>query len=196
MSYEHILYQVEGPIATLTLNRPERLNALTPLMREEIYEAIAQAEESNDVRAVIITGAGKGFCSGGDVKAMQENIKNRQGNPLDERITPMRDKVVLAMRETSKPLIAAINGAAAGGGLGLAGTGVRGPVAALRALPGLGARWGVDVNHQFSKCSSFGSSDNNYRPGAPVVGCDAVGLAPVVVRRSLRLPPQISERHC
>ena len=120
MSYEHILYQVEGAVATLTLNRPERLNAITPLMREEIYQAIAESEESNDVRAVIITGAGKGFCSGGDVKAMQENIKNRQGNPLEERITPMRDKVVLAMRETSKPLIAAINGAAAGGGLGLA----------------------------------------------------------------------------
>ncbi len=120
MSYEHILFEVADAVATVTLNRPERLNALTPTMREELHLALTRCDEDDAIRAVIVTGAGRGFCSGGDVKAMHAANQDKQRNPVDERIAPMRDKVLLAMEACRKPVIAAINGAAAGGGLGLA----------------------------------------------------------------------------
>ena len=120
MSYEHILYAVDDGVATITLNRPERLNALTPTMRRELLEAALASEEDPEVRAVIVTGAGRGFCSGGDVKAMQEANEKRQSNPLEERMAPIRDRVLLAIHQSSKPYIAAVNGPAAGAGFSIA----------------------------------------------------------------------------
>jgi 2-(1,2-epoxy-1,2-dihydrophenyl)acetyl-CoA isomerase len=120
MAYEDILYNVAEHVATITLNRPERLNALTPAMRQGLLDAIHASDDDNDVRVLVITGAGRGFCSGGDVKAMQEAIESRTANPLEDKIAPLRDKVLLAMQDCAKPIIAAINGAAAGGGMGLA----------------------------------------------------------------------------
>ncbi|MGB1424200.1 MAG: enoyl-CoA hydratase/isomerase family protein [Pseudomonadales bacterium] len=120
MNLEHIIYEQNEAVVTITLNRPETLNALTPAMREGLYEAIMQADGDNSVRAIVITGAGRGFCSGGDVKAMNAANQNKQKNPVEEKIAPIRDRAVLAMRDATKPVIAAVNGAAAGAGMNIA----------------------------------------------------------------------------
>lgn len=120
MDFEHLIYSVDNLVATITLNRPETLNALTPAMRKSFASALELAENDDKVHAVIITGTGKGFCSGGDVKAMNEARKSGKAGVLDDKVDPIRDKIVLAMRESTKPIIAAINGAAAGAGMNIA----------------------------------------------------------------------------
>jgi 2-(1,2-epoxy-1,2-dihydrophenyl)acetyl-CoA isomerase len=120
MDYKCLIYEVSDHIATLTLNRPERLNALGDTLRDDLYEAVIRASEDADVRVVIVTGAGRGFCSGGDVKAMNEANEAGRRSALMDKIAPSRDKTVLAMRDSPKPIIAAVNGAAAGAGMNLA----------------------------------------------------------------------------
>lgn len=120
MSYKCLLYGVEDGIATLTLNRPERLNALGDTLRFDIYDAVTRGAADPGVRVLVITGAGRGFCSGGDVKAMSERGQAGAETAPDERISPIRDRTVIAMRDCVKPIIAAVNGAAAGAGMSLA----------------------------------------------------------------------------
>ena len=120
MDYEDLLYEIREDIAVITLNRPERLNALTPAMREGILQAILAADSDPEVRVIVLTGAGRGFCSGGDVKAMHEARSSGAVNILEDKISPVRDKAVMAMRNAKKPLIAAINGPAAGAGMNIA----------------------------------------------------------------------------
>src|SRR5579863_7815487 len=67
MSYEAILYETRGPVAIITLNRPERLNAIGAAVREEVHAAVEAAHRDDAIRAAILTGAGKGFCSGADL---------------------------------------------------------------------------------------------------------------------------------
>src|SRR3989442_261096 len=98
------------------MNRPERLNALGDTLREDLHDAMFRAIEDPEVRAIILTGAGKGFCGGGDVKAMHEAREEGRQRALIDKIAPLRDRVVLAMRDAPKPIIAAVNGAAAGAG--------------------------------------------------------------------------------
>ena len=110
MSYETILTSVADDVLTITMNRPERLNAWTPKMGAEMARAIRDANEDPDIIAIVVTGAGRGFCAGADMEAVfQAQI---DGEASDE--TP-GDWVTL-MRE-SKPIIAAINGPAIGVGL-------------------------------------------------------------------------------
>jgi enoyl-CoA hydratase/carnithine racemase len=120
MSYKCLLYDVQDGIATLTLNRPERLNALGDTLRDDLYDAMMRTSNDPDVRAIILTGAGRGFCSGGDVKAMHEAKEQGRTRPLLDKVAPLRDKVVLAMRDAPQPIIAAVNGPAAGAGMNLA----------------------------------------------------------------------------
>jgi enoyl-CoA hydratase/carnithine racemase len=120
MDYECLLYETKDGVATLTLNRPERLNALGGTLREDLSAGLTRAIEDPEVRAIVITGAGKGFCAGGDVKAMQDANAAGRTRPLMERVAPSRDRTVLLMRDSPKPLIAAVNGAAAGAGMNLA----------------------------------------------------------------------------
>ena len=120
MTYKCLLYGVHDAVATLTLNRPERLNALGDTLREDLYDAVVRASDDPGVRVIVVTGAGKGFCAGGDVKAMHEAKEQRRDRPLLERVAPLRDRVILAMRDAPKPIIAAVNGAAAGAGMNLA----------------------------------------------------------------------------
>ncbi len=120
MSYECLIYETKDRVAMLTLNRPERLNALGGTLREDFYAGLSQAIDAPEVRVIVVTGAGKGFCAGGDVKAMAEAKAERRERPLMERVAPSRDRTVLLMRDSPKPLIAAVNGAAAGAGMNLA----------------------------------------------------------------------------
>ena len=120
MTYECLLYEVKDGIATLTLNRPERLNALGGTLRQDLHDAVTRAGADPEVRVMVLTGAGKGFCSGGDVKAMGEAKAGQRERPLLEKIAPGRDRTLLAMREAPQPIIAAVNGAAAGAGMNLA----------------------------------------------------------------------------
>src|SRR5712692_3139089 len=120
MTYKCLIYDVRDNIATLTLNRPERLNALGDTLRDDLQDALTRASEDPEIRAIVITGAGKGFCSGGDVKAMHEAREEKRSRPLLDKVAPGRDRTVLAMRDAPKPVIAAINGAAAGAGMNLA----------------------------------------------------------------------------
>ena len=117
-SYETILLDVRDGIATLTLNRPERLNAYVPQMGEEIVDAFAKLRDDDAVRVVILTGAGKGFCSGVDLealKAQQSGGSTGPGPKLGEeaflRTFPPE------LLEYPKPVIAALNGAAVGVGI-------------------------------------------------------------------------------
>ena len=72
MTYKCLLYEVKDGVAVLTMNRPERLNALGDTLREDLQDAVTRAADDPEVRVLILTGAGRGFCSGGDVKAMNE----------------------------------------------------------------------------------------------------------------------------
>jgi 2-(1,2-epoxy-1,2-dihydrophenyl)acetyl-CoA isomerase len=120
MTYQCLLYEVQDRIATLTLNRPERLNALSDALREDLFDAVTKSASDPNVGVLVVTGAGRGFCSGGDVKSMSE--RDQVGHPptTSERLAPMRDRIILAMRDCPKPVIAAVNGAAAGAGMNLA----------------------------------------------------------------------------
>ena len=120
MTYECLLYEVKDGVATLTLNRPERLNALGGSLRDDLHDAITRSAADSDVRVMVITGAGKGFCAGGDVKAMNEAKEGKRERPLIEKVAPGRDRTLLAMRDAPQPIIAAVNGAAAGAGMNLA----------------------------------------------------------------------------
>ena len=121
MSEEILLTDVTDHILTLTLNRPERLNALGEDMRQRLWDQLIRAEHDDDIRVVVLTGAGRGFCSGGDVKEMNERLKSgKTKRRWDELLNPVRDDVVIKMRNLPKPIIAAVNGVAAGAGFNLA----------------------------------------------------------------------------
>jgi enoyl-CoA hydratase/carnithine racemase len=118
--YKCLLYEHHDGIATLTLNRPDRLNALGDTLRDDLQDAVMRASEDALVRVIVVTGAGKGFCAGGDVKAMHEGRERGAPRALVERVAPGRDRTVLALRDAPKPVLAAVNGAAAGAGMNLA----------------------------------------------------------------------------
>jgi enoyl-CoA hydratase/carnithine racemase len=118
MSYNTILYEVEDSILTITLNRPEALNAFNTEMKTELIDACDRADADDDVKAVIVTGAGRGFCAGADLSS--------GGNTFDADTRVDRNsgvnadgggELTLRLYELNKPIIAAINGAAVGVGV-------------------------------------------------------------------------------
>ena len=113
VDYQDILVDVSDEICTITLNRPHRLNAWTAGMSADMYEAISSANDDPDVGAIIVTGAGRGFCAGADIK---DNFKARLEHSEDE--TPQRTQRGdwIDLVRSSKPLIAAVNGACVGVG--------------------------------------------------------------------------------
>ena len=115
-----VLVEKVNRVARITLNRPESLNALRVEMARELLGALQSAALDNDVRVVVMTGAGRAFCSGGDITFMQE-VVSRGGAWSDFRalVDSGRD-IALAIHHMDKPVLAAVNGAAAGGGMSLA----------------------------------------------------------------------------
>jgi 2-(1,2-epoxy-1,2-dihydrophenyl)acetyl-CoA isomerase len=129
MSYEAILYETRGPVAIITLNKPERLNAIGGAVREEVHAAVEAAHQDDAVRAAIITGAGRGFCSGADLSGAATRAAGggggggipsptTQGERMDEMGWVGRWAKRFA--HFDKPLIAAVNGVAAGAGMSMA----------------------------------------------------------------------------
>ena len=117
--YENINVTVESCIATITLNRPEKLNAFIGHMRRDLAEALEHAASDRAVRVVVITGAGRGFCAGADVAYMAELMER---NAVDEfaRLLGAGRRVITAIRQMTKPVVASINGPAHGAGFNLA----------------------------------------------------------------------------
>jgi 2-(1,2-epoxy-1,2-dihydrophenyl)acetyl-CoA isomerase len=113
-----LLYEVKDRIATLTLNRPDKMNAFTGPMIERWAWALQEAQRDPDVNVVVVTGAGKAFCSGGDVARMGEG----EPTPLDHKnmLWEHIHRVPKALEEMDKPVIAMVNGAAVGAGMGMA----------------------------------------------------------------------------
>lgn len=119
MPYEHILLAESDGIMTIILNRPEKLNSFIGHMRRDLAEALEHAGSERNVRVVIITGAGRGFCTGGDVAFMAE-LMERHDSEEFARILGAGRRVIMAIRQMTKPVIAAVNGVAAGAGCNLA----------------------------------------------------------------------------
>jgi 2-(1,2-epoxy-1,2-dihydrophenyl)acetyl-CoA isomerase len=113
-----LLEAMEDGIAWLTLNRPDRLNAFSPAMLLAFGEVLQRLSEDPGVGAVIVTGAGRGFCAGGDVKTMPERAAQR----FEERVEGLRrmHRLPMLLRTMPKVVIAMVNGPAVGAGLGLA----------------------------------------------------------------------------
>jgi enoyl-CoA hydratase/carnithine racemase len=118
MEFQEILYEVEDHVLTITLNRPERLNAFTPTMGAELIQALDLADADDDVRAVIVTGAGRGFCAGADLERGGSTFDWRERQAAGETVP--RDgggRISLRIFDCVKPVIAAINGPAVGVGI-------------------------------------------------------------------------------
>ena len=123
MEFEQILYEKAGGVATITLNRPDRMNAFTNTMIREWAQALEDARLDGEVRAVILTGSGRGFCAGADLRGdsgVPETARRDTPPPASERRNWLRDGVHNVPRQVAlldKPYIAAVNGAAVGAGM-------------------------------------------------------------------------------
>jgi len=123
MSYEHIKYELDGPVATITLNRPDKLNAYTAIMGQELEDAFLRADEDDAVRAIVVTGAGRGFCAGADISGGASAFDTRSGDAaMFAGAKPRRTGTgfIGAIFNCRKPSIAAFNGPAVGVGITLA----------------------------------------------------------------------------
>lgn len=123
--YEHLIYEKQNRVATITFNYPEKLNAMDRIMSRELQEALRDVQADPSVRVLILTGAGRGFCSGADVRAFRpESFKERAASEGQQRYytQPMPSSPMPRfMHDTvKKPIISAINGIAAGAGYGMA----------------------------------------------------------------------------
>src|SRR3954465_8317531 len=120
MEYEQITYEVADNIATITMNRPDQLNAFTGRMMNEMIDAFDQTDADDDVRAVIVTGAGRGFCAGADLSGGGATFATAAQGAKREKVGVPRDGgglLSLRIFESLKPVIAAINGPAVGVGI-------------------------------------------------------------------------------
>ena len=131
MPFVEILYEIADSIATITLNRPTKLNAWTPVMEREVRDAMAQAEADPKVRVIILTGAGRGFCAGADmqnldslssggrgtVEDVEKDLSARFAGPKRDDTLPDFQKTYSYLAAITKPIIAALNGPTVGLGL-------------------------------------------------------------------------------
>lgn len=123
VTYQDILYRVEDPVAVITMNRPDALNAFTERMLAEIRHALASAEADERVVGIVLTGAGRGFCAGMDMNALdnmssggggQEDLSALAARPGDEELGPDFEVTFSYLLSVRKPIIAAVNGPCAG----------------------------------------------------------------------------------
>jgi enoyl-CoA hydratase/carnithine racemase len=145
-----LTFHVDDGVALLTLNRPDKRNAFSPTLLRLWREALLQAQERDDVRAIVLTGAGPDFCAGGDL----DNMRARQGEPALQRKESLAQQIQtipLTLASIDKPVLAAVNGSATGAGMDMAlmcdmricgeRTRLAERYIALGILPGAGGAW-------------------------------------------------------
>ena len=120
MEYPDIIYTKENGIATITMDRPDKRNAFTPEMSDSLYRAVEDSARDEGIRVIVLTGTGRAFCAGADVKAMAQGFDNPEAQRRYDAARSERVSFHLLMQRCDKPIIGAINGVAVGGGLDLA----------------------------------------------------------------------------
>jgi 2-(1,2-epoxy-1,2-dihydrophenyl)acetyl-CoA isomerase len=120
MAYEQLIVEQDGGVATVRLNNPGRLNALSPVMTPELLQALTAMAGDPGVRAIVLTGEGRGFSAGADLSARQEPYLKGERPKLSLFLKEGYNKLIPLLAETPKPVIAAINGVVAGAGVSLA----------------------------------------------------------------------------
>ena len=121
MSYEDIILTKKDGIATITLDRPEKMNCFSVAMKQSLPRAIEEVKQDDDMKVLVLTGAGRGFCSGAEVSDLGSRAAGSESSPYDRR-NYIRDihRITLSLRSLDKPAIAMVNGAAVGAGCDLA----------------------------------------------------------------------------
>ncbi|HEY0702079.1 MAG TPA: enoyl-CoA hydratase [Candidatus Acidoferrales bacterium] len=114
-----VLTERAGPILTIRLNRPEKLNALTQEMGDQLVHALLSASEDKEIHVIVLTGAGRAFCAGGDIEFLRD-ARNRKATAEVEKLVSSGKEIAKAIANMPKLVIAAVNGPAAGGGMNLA----------------------------------------------------------------------------
>jgi len=117
MAYQSIRYEARDAVATIVLNRPDALNALTDDMKRELLDALKTSERDESVRAIVLTGEGRGFCTG---EALNPELAKQAEPPVDRTLRELYNPIIERMRAMEKPIVAAINGTCAGAGVSLA----------------------------------------------------------------------------
>jgi 2-(1,2-epoxy-1,2-dihydrophenyl)acetyl-CoA isomerase len=176
----HLIEATADGIATLTLNRPDRLNALSTPIMDGLLEALPRLANDAAVGVIVLTGAGRAFCSGGDVKGMAEGASGQRS--LEDAVTHLRGRMEVSclLHEIPKPTIAMLNGPAAGAGLSLAlGCDLR--VAAqsarlLTAFANVGFSGDFGGSYFLSKLVGTGKARELYYTAEPLDAADALLL--------------------
>src|SRR6266540_7478792 len=120
MTYEQLIVDRDGPVVTVRLNNAPRLNALSPTMTAELLDALTKLGSDEDVRAVVLTGEGRGFSAGADLSALQEPYMKGERPRLSFFLKEGYNKLIPLLAQTPKPVIAALNGVVAGAGVSVA----------------------------------------------------------------------------
>src|ERR671918_655394 len=120
MAYQQIAVGSDGGILTITLNRPDKLNALTGAMSDELLDVFTTVRDDPAVRALVVTGAGRGFCAGQDLAEFEEAYRSGERPDIRDHLVRTYHRLIPRVVETPKPVIAAVNGVAAGAGVSLA----------------------------------------------------------------------------
>jgi 2-(1,2-epoxy-1,2-dihydrophenyl)acetyl-CoA isomerase len=120
MSYEQLIVEREGNVLVIRLNNPDRLNALSPILTRELMGVLEEARDDESVRAIILTGEGRGFSAGADLSTLQEPYLKGERPQLSMFLKEGYNKLIPLLTDTPKPVIAAINGVVAGAGNSLA----------------------------------------------------------------------------
>ena len=120
MRYEQIVVERDGAVTRITLNRPDKLNALTQVMSDELVDAFTRLRDDPEVRAVILTGAGRGFCAGQDLTEFEAAYRAGERPDIEAHLKRSFHRLIPLIVTTPKPVIAAVGGVAAGAGVSLA----------------------------------------------------------------------------
>jgi 2-(1,2-epoxy-1,2-dihydrophenyl)acetyl-CoA isomerase len=183
-AYETIIYDVQDNVARITLNRPDLRNAMNPELNREMFAALQQGQDDAQVRALLISGAGKGFCSGADLTIFQERPSVET---VYDNIVNGLGPVMTAIVSMSKPVIAAVNGVAAGAGAALAlacdlrvmahDASLLMAFSNIGLVPDAGATWFLVRQIGFSRAFEFAAEGERM----PARRCLELGLANKVV---------------